>query len=68
MIKVKDNLYPKENIKNISISKGKDSFVLTYYFKEDTKLRPVSEIFVSEKDFNKRIDELQGKKERSLFG
>lgn len=68
MIRVNDNLYPKENIKNISISTADSKYILTYYFKEDTKLRPVSESFSSSKDMDKKISELQGKKEKTLFG
>lgn len=68
MILVNNNLYPKENIKNISISKDGDSYTLTYYFKEDTKLRPVSESFASAKDLDKKVNELQGKKDKTLFG
>lgn len=68
MILVNNNLYPKENIRNISISKDGDTYTLTYYFKEDTKLRPVSESFASVKDFDKKVNELQGKKDKTLFG
>lgn len=68
MIRVNDNLYPKENIKNISITSDNGSFILTYYFKEDTRLRPVSESFNSSKDMEKKITELQGKKGKALLG
>lgn len=68
MIRVNDNLYPKENIKNISITSDNGSFILTYYFKEDTRLRPVSESFASSKDMEKKITELQGKKGKTLLG
>lgn len=68
MIRVNDNLYPKENIKNISITSDNGSFILTYYFKEDTRLRPVSESFTSSKDMEKKITELQGKKGKTLLG
>lgn len=68
MIRVNDNLYPKENIKNISITSDNGSFILTYYFKEDTRLRPVSESFVSSKDMEKKVTELQGKKGKTLLG
>lgn len=68
MIRVNDNLYPKENIKNISITSDNGSFTLTYYFKEDTRLRPVSESFTSSKDMEKKITELQGKKGKILLG
>nr|DAW53760.1 MAG TPA: hypothetical protein [Caudoviricetes sp.] len=68
MIRVNDNLYPKENIKNVSITSDNGSFILTYYFKEDTRLRPVSESFTSSKDMEKKITELQGKKGKTLLG
>lgn len=68
MIRVNDNLYPKENIKNISITSDNGSFILTYYFKEDTRLRPVSESFASSKDMEKKVTELQGKKGKTLLG
>lgn len=68
MIRVNDNLYPKENIKNISITSDNGSFILTYYFKEDTRLRPVSESFTSSKDMEKKVTELQGKKGKILLG
>lgn len=69
MIRVNDNLYPIGNIKNISISNDSDGKpILIYYFKEDTKLRPVTENFIDSSSRNKKLDEILGRKGKVLFG
>lgn len=70
MIQVSNNLYPTDNIKNITIGTNdvEGVYCLTYYFKDETKLVPVTEYFNSKKDLDKRVGELQGKKGRTLLG
>lgn len=66
MIEFDSNLYPLSNVKNIKIDK--DNLMLTIYFLDGLKLYPKSITFNSIDELNKKVDELNGTKKRTLFG
>lgn len=66
MIEFDSALYPLTNVKYIAIDRKK--LTLTIYFMEGLKLYPKTIEYESEKDLNKKVEELNGTKRKSLLG